>query len=174
MIQVRKAIAGEETPIIDFYEDLIDLMRDNEYRPTWEKGIYPTKDFIRDAIGAGTVYIALEEGAIAGCGVCNHSQGEGYETVPWAVDAAPERVSVIHMLGTDPRKHKRGIGRMIIQKMQEDCQARGDLAIRLDTLPWNKPARALYEACGFELRGSLPMVYPPRELINFSMYEYVI
>ena len=177
MIEVRKANAGEETAIISFYADLIEIMRNNEFRPTWEVGIYPTIDTIRDAIAANTLYVAVdtERGDhIVSAGICNHNQGEGYETVPWKVDAAPEKVSVIHLLGVDPRLQHQGIGRKVIQAMIADCKAQGDLAIRLDALPWNKPARALYEGCGFVLCGSLPMVYPPRDVINFSMYEYAV
>ena len=44
--------------------------------------------------------------------------------------------------------------------------------IRLDTLPYNTPARHLYESFGFRYCGDLDLFYPGSGKILFSMYEY--
>lgn len=39
---IRKARDSEDNYVLSFYYDLIDQMRDREYRPSWTKGVYPT------------------------------------------------------------------------------------------------------------------------------------
>ena len=175
MTVVRKAVIGEEGSILSFYEQLIDLLRDAEFRPTWKKGVYPTLTDIRSAVEHCSMYVAVDDdGSIVGAVICNHTQGTGYDEVPWTIEAACDRVAVIHLLAVDPRQHGRGTGRALLQKAAEDSRARGDAVIRLDTLPWNKPAHRLYESFGFQWRGDYPLSYPSVGTISFSMYEYIL
>ncbi len=174
MISVRKAVVGEEESILSFYEQLIELLRNAEFRPTWKKGVYPTLADIRSAVGNSTMYVAVDDaGSIVGAVICNHTQGTGYDDVPWIIEADCDDVAVIHLLAVDPRQHGRGIGRALLKKAAEESHARGDAVIRLDTLPWNKPAHRLYESFGFQWRGDYPLTYPSVGTISFSMYEYI-
>ena len=117
MTVVRKAVVGEEESILSLYEQLIELLQDAKFRPTWKKGVYPTLEDIRSALQRCTMYIAVDsDGSIVGAVICNHTQGTGYNEVSWAADTAYGSVAVIHLLAVDPRQHSQGIGRALLKK----------------------------------------------------------
>ena len=92
--------------------------------------------------------------------------------VDWAVNT--DRVAVIHLLASDPDRHGTGIGHCLLEKARDVARERNADMIRLDTLPYNTPARHLYESFGFEYRGDIEIYYPSAGTIPFSMYEYLL
>ena len=170
---IRKAVPEEAQIIITFYHDLIDTMKDRPIRPTWVKGVYPTLDDIREAADNGWLNIAvLDDGSIAGAVVVNNRQGKCYDEVDWAINTAA--VAVIHLLASAPRLHGQGIGRKLLERARETAREMKADVIRLDTLPYNIPARRLYESFGFQYRGDIDLFYPSAGTIPFSMHEYVL
>ena len=173
-MDIRKAEIGEETRILQFYHDLIDDMRDMEYRPAWQKGVYPTIEGISSAVTQGTMYVMEDDGRIVSACILNHTQGEGYDRVAWACEVPAEHVSVLHLLATSPRVQGRGLARQMLTFVRDVSVQQGDRVIRLDTLPWNKPGKVLYERFGFQYRGDMELDYACTGTIPFSMYEYVL
>ena len=171
---VQRANTGNVDAILCFYYDLIERMRENEYRPTWKTGVNPTREGLLDAAGAGTLYYAEDNGRVVGAFVLNHRQAAGYDRIPWQVDAPAERISVLHLLGVHPAAHGKGIGRALLQKAEAVSRKAGDAAIRLDTLPHNLPARRLYEGFVFRFCGRTELTDPAAGTIPFSLYEYVL
>ena len=173
-MNIRQAAAEDVGAVLACYYDLIDRMRGSEYRPTWERDVYPTREGLLDAAGAGTLYLAEEAGQVLGAFVLNHIQAAGYERAAWQVEAPAERVAVLHLLGVHPLSRGRGVGRALLQKAADVSRAALDAAIRLDTLPHNLPARRLYEGFGFRYCGELSLTDPAAGTIPFSLYEYAL
>lgn len=170
---IRKALPEEVQVILDFYHDLIDTMKDRPIRPTWTKGIYPTLDDIQEAADNGWLNIAVQDdGSIAGAVVVNDRQGQRYDEVDWAIHT--DAAAVIHLLAAAPRFHGQGIGRKLLERAREAAAEMKADVIRLDTLPYNAPARRLYESFGFQYRGDVALFYPSAGTIPFSMYEYIL
>ena len=168
---IRKAADGEAPSVLSFYHGLIDAMKDRPIRPTWEKGIYPLLSDIQDAIDSSCLYLAvLDDGEIAGAVIVNGRPSRGYADVNWHVPT--EAVAVIHLLGVKPSLHGQGIGKKLLEKAREAALGMNADVIRLDTLPYNTPARHLYESFGFRYCGDLDLFYPGSGKILFSMYEY--
>jgi len=173
-MDIRKALPGEEEKALAFYHELIDGMRDNEYRPAWTKGVYPAREDIDDAVRRGQLFLARVEAKIVGAFILNHVQGEGYDRVPWRTEAPGERAAVLHLLGVHPAVQGRGVGTEVLRKAAELSREAGDEVIRLDTLPWNRPGRRMYECFGFQYCGEIRLTYPSTGTIPFSMYEYAL
>ena len=168
---IRRAVDGEEQNVLSFYQDLIDLMKDKDYRPTWTKGVYPTREDIHAAISRSELFLAVDNGGIVGAFILNHTQGEGYDRVPWKTNAAAGRIAVIHLLAVHPSIHGKGLGKALLQKAAEVARAAGDEVIRLDTLPRNIPGQRLYEGFGFRFCGEVELTYPSTGTIPFRMYQ---
>lgn len=168
---IRKAINGEDRQVLLFYYNLIDQMKDQEYRPSWTKGVYPVLEDIHDAMAHEELYVAIQEGVIAGAFILNHQQGDGYDEVSWPVKARADKVAVIHLLAVHPAIQGQGTGTALLRKAVELSREAGDKAIRLDTLPWNLPARRMYESMGFRHCGDVELTYPTTGTVPFSMYE---
>ena len=170
---IRNAKPGEGEAVLEFYHRLIDLLRDKPWRPTWIKGVYPTRADLDRAIEEERLLVALDEaGAVMGAVIRTKQQGEGYEKAAWQIPAEPEQVTVIHLLAADPLRHRQGIGTGLLERVRDLARAEGDRVIRLDVLPWNAPARGLYERFGFRFCGEVPLDYPSTGTIPFCMYEY--
>jgi ribosomal protein S18 acetylase RimI-like enzyme len=74
----------------------------------------------------------------------------------------PLRSLYVDALATDPRHRRRGVARALLAEAERRARAEGFPCVALETAGDNAPARALYEAAGFEAvaerrpRGGLP------------------
>ena len=80
-MKVRYAAREDVGAVLGVYHDLIERMQDNPYRPTWEKGVYPTQKQLLEAADAGTLFLAEGDGAVLGAFVLNHQQAAGYARI---------------------------------------------------------------------------------------------
>ena len=168
---IRRAKPEEAQATIEFYHDLIDTMKGRPIRPTWTKGVYPLLSDIQEAAENGWLYVAVQEDReIIGAVVVNDRQGQGYSDVDWPIPT--DAVAVIHLLASKPNLHGQGIGRKLLEQARKAALDMNADVIRLDTLPYNAPARHLYESFGFNYCGDLDLSYPSVGTIPFSMYEY--
>ena len=172
-IRVRKALPGEGSKIIAFYYDLIEKLQGPNSPIRWTQGVYPVQNDIENFIANEEMYIAEQGEVIVGAFGLNHNQGEGYDVVNWGCNAEPDKVSVLHLLAVTPDIHRSGLGTRLLTEAVEISKSMGDLAMRLDTLPFNTPGRGLYERFGFSYCGDVTLDYPSTGKVEFSMYEYV-
>lgn len=168
---IRRAVDGEEQNVLSFYHDLIDLMKDKYYRPTWTKGVYPTLTDFQPAISRSELYLAVDDDRIVGAFILNHIQGDSYDRVEWRTDADADKTAVLHLLAVHPSIHGKGLGKALLQKAAEVAREAGDEIIRLDTLPRNIPGQRLYEGFGFQYCGEVELTYPSTGTVPFRMYE---
>ncbi len=171
---IRKAEPQEVKRVLAFYENLIEALQGPDSPIRWARGVYPVEEDIDRFIQAGEMYITETEGEILGAFALNHVQGEGYESVSWQVEADPEKVTVLHLLAVSPKVHKQGLGRKLLEEAVRLSREEGNTALRLDTLPFNKPGRRLYKHFGLTYCGDVTLFYPSTGAIDFSMYEYVL
>ena len=102
MLEIRSARPDEFQAVRAFYHRLIDLMRGAEYKPGWEKDVYPDQDQLRQAIDKQQLYVGELEGETVCAMILNRQCNDGYRGAPWRVEAGPEQVAVIHALGVLP------------------------------------------------------------------------
>ena len=179
MATVRKARADEVGQVLDFYTRMIDAMRGTEFDVCWEHDVHPTQAFLRASTEAGEVLavVAPEGGAAGSCFaaalVLNAEADPGYGPARWQVDAAPDEVLVVHVLGTLPAYHGRGFARAMMEACIDVARAAGKRAVRLDTFTTNVRAQSLYESCGFANCGVCEGFYD-RLGRSAVMYEYAV
>lgn len=153
MLEVRVARPNEFDAVLAFYTTMIDEMQGTDFDVQWQHGVHPSPTFLRESLEAGQVIVGLlpaegvevvsegseSEPIIASAMVVNHEGANGYDAVPWAVDAAPEQVGVLHVVATLPVFHGRGFGRQLVKGAADIARAQGLVVLRLDTFP---PQRA--------------------------------
>lgn len=109
MLQIRRASTAEFAAVRDFYYAVIDEMKDAEFKPGWERDVYPSQDFLRASLDKGELYVGEIKGHLAAAMVVNHEYNESYDGAPWSVDMADKEILVIHALGVRPSFAGRGI-----------------------------------------------------------------
>lgn len=187
MAKVRQARVDEFEHVLAFYAAMIDGMRGTDFDVCWEHGVHPSSEFLRSSLEAGQVFVAEAEAEaeaqpqpaplapvpFAAAMVLNDEGAPGYDQVPWRVQANPDEVLVIHVLGTLPAYHGRGYARAMVEACIDEARRTGMKAVRLDTFPFNMRARRLYESCGFVDVGTFALAYDNVDdgAARFVMYE---
>lgn len=83
-----------------------------------------------------TVYlVAYLDGAAVGCG---------------ALRPIDEHTAEVRRMYVLPQARGRGVARAVLARLEAECPALGYRVLRLETGNRQRPAMALYEACGFE------------------------
>ena len=72
MFNIRVAKQEDYEHIRDFYYEVTDGMENSQFKPGWQKDIYPTQEFLIDSIKKGEMYIGEKDGQYLTCMVVNH------------------------------------------------------------------------------------------------------
>ena len=172
MLTTRQANTNEFMDVRAFYHELIDEMKSSTFRPGWEKGVYPSDDFLQAAINSGQLFVGLWDGKIASAMVMNHENNEGYNKVNWSHSFLPNEVIIIHALGILPSFQGRGIAKAMCHYAFKWAKDNNMKAIRLDVLGTNEPAQNLYVAMGFRYVDTIKMFYEDTGLTDYLLYEW--
>lgn len=174
MLKIRKAAEEEYEEVVEFYYDLIDALAETEYKPGWKKDIYPTREFLEEAIKKQELYLGRKDGKILSCMILNHSCHENYKKISWRIQAEEQEVLVIHALGVHPAFSGQGIAKQMVQKAIKIAEKEKGKTIRLDVLQGNIPAEKAYLKMGFQYCGTVKMFYPDTGLADFRLFDFLI
>jgi ribosomal protein S18 acetylase RimI-like enzyme len=170
-----KCANEKEYPAIrDFYYALTDEMEDAEFKPGWEKDVYPTQEFLKESIRNKELYYVADKVKIQACMVVNHQYNEGYKGVTWSIEASDEELLVIHALGVLPEFSGKGMAKQLVRNVIDRAKRRHLKTIRLDVLEGNIPAEKVYLDMGFHYVTTLKMFYEDTGWTNFKVFEYLV
>lgn len=153
------------------YEAVFDRQEGGEDYTNWLRGVYPTRDSAKEALEAGTFYVAEEEGRVGAVANLNHCQLPEYEQGDWSVRAEGEQVMVIHTLCVDPAWAGRGVGAAFVSFAEELGRKQGCRTLRLDTFEGNRPARRLYTSLGYRQAGIVDCLFMDGRRKNLVLFE---
>ena len=173
-MQIRQAERTEFEAVRRFYHAVIDAMEGAEYKPAWQKDVYPDPAFLRASVENGELWLGEIDGRTVAAMVLNHDCNEGYAEVSWPHEALPEEILLIHALCVYPDFGGRGLGGELVRFAQELARKDGMKLMRLDVLKGNLPAEKLYPACGFRLVDTVTLFYEDTGWTEFEMFEYVV
>lgn len=152
---IRKAVPADLPLVGGIYDAILDQEEASGVSYTnWQRGKYPTVEYARRALEAGTLYVAEEDGTIYGSAVLNGEQLPEYDAISWQFQAQPQEVMVIHTLVIHPAWAGGGRARAFVAFCEEEARRQGKRVIRLDTYQGNQPANALYPKLGYRLAGA--------------------
>lgn len=174
MLKIRRADPEEYKSVRDFYYSLIDAMEQMQYKPRWEKDVYPSQAFLREAIDNHELFIGESEGQIISCMAVNHKFNEEYDRIQWSVAAEKQDLLVIHALGVHPAFANRGAAKQMVKKVIDTARENNVKTIRLDVLEGNIPAEKVYRKMGFRYVDTIPMFYEDTGWTDFRLFEYII
>ena len=174
MLQIRTAERSDYSNVRDFYYSLIDAMEDAEYKPGWERDIYPTQKFLMSCIESNELYIGEMDEQIVSCMVVNHDYNDGYKGIPWSIETADSELFVIHALGVHPMFSGRGLAKQMVREVIKMAHENSIKAIRLDVLEGNIPAEKVYTKMGFIYLDTLQMFYEDTGWTNYKLFEFIV
>ncbi len=116
----------------------------------WDE-LYPMReDFTKD-IEKNTLYLAIDEDDLVAMYVISAECDEQYENAKWEYDG--NSAYILHRFCVSPNHQNKGMGKMVLNHIEEQIKDMGYESIRLDTFTENPFAQRLYRHNGYETRG---------------------
>lgn len=172
---IRPAVQADLEAIARIYDE---ILTEEEARPAsytnWQRDKYPTIRHARQALEAGTLWAAEEQGEIYGAFILNGEQLPEYDNIPWQFAASRDQVAVIHTLVVSPRWTGRGKAREMVAFCEAESRRQGKRVMRLDTYEGNLPANRMYPRLGYRLAGGTEFFFQGfiHEILN--CYEKIL
>ena len=173
-MKFQKACELDFPMIQRFYWDVIDdIHRKNVNNENlgWEKGVYPSDDFIQSSLTKGELYTLPERDALYACVILNSEHNAGYDSCAWSVACDSSEVLTPHALAVNPELQGKGIGKIVVENILNIARARHKKAVRLDVLGASKTAERLYTSCGFQFIEAKEMFYEDTGWTEYKMFE---
>lgn len=170
----QKASEADFCTIQKFYGDVIDNIHRynvNNENLGWEKGIYPSDDFIQSSLIKGELYTLTEKDTLFACVILNSEHNEGYDNCVWSITCDPDAVLTPHALAVNPKLQGNGIGKVVVENILNIARTEHKKAVRLDALSACKPAERLYISCGFKFVEAKEMYYEDTGWTEYKMFE---
>lgn len=149
LIKIRKAVMEELEEIVDIYKSVIVKMnRDGIHQ--WDE-TYPNRDVLREDILKDDMLIGEVNGEIASILVVNKEYDTDYNKVNWISKSSD--FIIIHRLCVNPVFQGLGIGKKVMNMIEEKAIKNHIQSIRLDTFELNTYALRMYKDLGYEKVG---------------------
>lgn len=146
----RNAGESDLGALMEFYGQISDAMIGTPFDCRWRRGEHPDEKMVSDAVSAGELTIADDEGAIAAAVIVDHSFDESTAPgIPWTVACAQDEAAVVHVLAAAPAYRGTGIARELLLHVIDTARSQNMRTVRLGVAINNTPAVKLYESCGF-------------------------
>jgi ribosomal protein S18 acetylase RimI-like enzyme len=171
-LQIRKCTHADIEAAGAFYDKAVLWLDAHVNYPRWMYRVYPSESSVREMTAVGSQYIALQNGRIVGAFVLNTDPQGNYHKGCWKKDLPEGSYMVIHALAADPELQGQGIASRIIRFCIEKARSSGHLALRVDTVHDNYPAKRLYEKNGFSYAGDADLERDVEGLPACSLYEF--
>ena len=149
MAIIRPAAAHDLARIEEIYDAIHTAEEAGNVSIGWVRGVYPTRATAQAALDAGELFVLESDGTVYAAGRINSEQVPVYAEVPWAHDAAPEQVLVLHTLVSDPLVAGHGCGTEFVAFYEQYAREHGCTWLRIDTNARTVSARRLYARLGY-------------------------
>jgi ribosomal protein S18 acetylase RimI-like enzyme len=127
---------------------------------------YPNAAVFENDISSNQLWVADDNGDIAGIAAVTTDQEPEYELVGWDLN---ETAIVIHRLAVSIHYRGKGIAEQLMQQAEHEAIRRGIKVMRIDTNSANKATRQLFPKLGYEFAGEIGLSFRPN--LKFYCYE---
>lgn len=173
-MEIRKGTLQDLEQVAALYDELNDYLESHTNYPGWKKGIYPIREDALAGIEEDNLFVAVENGQIAGTVILNHKPEEAYHSVDWHNELDYDQIVVIHTFAVHPLYLHRGLGNEILKFSLEYAAHTNMKAVRLDVYEKNVPAIHLYEKMGFEYIDTVDLGYGIHGLDWYKLYQRIL
>ena len=172
--RIIRCTPDELDAVTEFYDSATAYLEATINYPMWTHGEYPARGDVTEAIANGSQYAAMIGDRVVGAFVADCDPRGDYTCGDWSVYIPEGGYLVVHALGVDHTVARQGIAREMMRYVLDLAKREGLPAVRLDVVPTNTPARALYEGLGFRFAGIYDLKRGFENIPVFSLYEYNI
>lgn len=163
-MRVRPGRREDVEPVMALVRRAVPLMR-QAGNLQWDD-TYPNAEVFADDVAKAQLWVAEEDGQVAGVAAITEDQEPEYADAGLDPD---EPAIVVHRLAVDPAFRGRGVAEALMLQAEVVARARGIPALRLDTNTENEATRRLFPKLGYVLAGEIGLAFRPGR--RFLCYE---
>ena len=167
----RKAAAADLSAVNEIYEQIHTEEEAGRVSIGWIRGVYPTEKNAAASLQRGDLFVAEDNGTIAGAAVINQQQVDVYSDAPWEYSAPDSAVMVLHTLVISPKVSGKGYGKAFVAFYEAYALSRNCPYLRMDTNARNIRARAMYRKLGYKEIGIVPCVFNGIDGVQLVLLE---
>jgi ribosomal protein S18 acetylase RimI-like enzyme len=127
---------------------------------------YPNEQVFARDIELGQLWVAMQDGALAGMAAITTHQEPEYAQIGWDIR---EPAIVVHRLAVDPACRGKGIAGALMRQAETVARDRGISVLRVDTNTQNPATQRLLPKLGYTPAGEISLSYRPG--LRFLCYE---
>lgn len=166
-MHIQKAIPENLIEIMYLLRQCIeDFNENNIYQ--WNIS-YPDNFRLMQEIEKDSLYLMINKGVPVGTITFDEKQDDVFDQVEWKNNEG--KFIVIHRIAVFPTWQKKGVGRKLIEFVQQYAQENNYKSVRLDISSSNQKLIELYEKHGFTQTGD---VLYPKQKLPFRCLEKVL
>lgn len=148
-LEYRKGTKKELDAICSLIKDAIAEMEKHSIYQ-WDE-IYPTRTDFEDDINNNNLHVVFNEDRLVAFYVISGEYDEQYNNASWKYDG--DLAYILHRFCVSPMVQNQGIGKTVLNHIEEQIKDMGYQSVRLDTFTENPFAQRLYRHNGYEPRG---------------------
>ena len=161
---VREGKFEDVAAVMALVRRVVPLMRANG-NLQWDAHYPDAAVFERD-VGQAQLWVADDEGRIAGVAAITTDQEPEYAEVGWDTT---ELAVVVHRLAVDPAFQGKGVAMALMLQAEAVARRREIAVLRVDTNTQNEATQRLFPKLGYSLAGEIGLGFRPG--LRFRCYE---
>ena len=161
---VRQGKFEDVAAVMALVRRVVPLMRANG-NLQWDAHYPDAAVFERD-VGQAQLWVADDEGRIAGVAAITTDQEPEYAEVGWDTT---ELAVVVHRLAVDPAFQGKGVAMALMLQAEAVARRREIAVLRVDTNTQNEATQRLFPKLGYSLAGEIGLGFRPG--LRFRCYE---
>ena len=127
---------------------IVEMEKNGIYQ--WDD-IYPARSDFEEDIRNDNLYVVFDEDMLIAFYVISAECDEQYKNGQW--ECEEDSAYILHRFCVSPKMQNRGLGKIILDHVEQQIKDMGYRSIRLDTFTQNPFAQRLYRHNGYEARG---------------------
>lgn len=127
---------------------------------------YPNASVFENDIALNQLWVAEEEGSIAGIAAITTDQEPEYAHIGWDIN---QQAIVTHRLAVNPKYRGKGIAVALLMQAEKEAINRGINTLRIDTNTNNQATQRLFPKLGYQFAGEIELSFRPN--LRFYCYE---
>lgn len=171
---IRKASLEDLEALCDFYQQVCEDQKTDQYSPDWHWGVYPSKEILENFLKKAQIIIAIEGSKVVSAGVLTDGEDPNYAHVAWKNKLDDKKITVLHLFAVSQKERGQGIAGKILTEFDNFAGDADYSAIHLDVMKGNIPAEKLYQKHGFEFAEEATIHYEDDGDTQAMMYEKVL
>lgn len=174
-MKIKEASMNDFNGIMQFYNIMCKFLGKKDFLPDGNKGGFPSKNMIINAIEHASLFIGTEDNKIIAAYIINHDCDSAYHSVKWHVSASENEVAVLHALRVLPEYSGRGYSKKLVEHAIHTAKRRHQKTIRLDCIEGNDIPVKVYKSFGFEYVDTVEINYADIGTpMRFKLFELIL